>query len=111
MVVQLLSGRRTLDVMVELRRGGRRYQDLHDRLDGVSYKVLTDTLRRAERDGLIARRLDGQRIQTATRYELTELGRWLDGPLQAMNEWADANWQRVEAARRNWGRLTRSLPS
>lgn len=31
---------------------GRRYQDLHDALDGISHKVLTDTLRRAERDGL-----------------------------------------------------------
>jgi DNA-binding HxlR family transcriptional regulator len=38
--------------------GGRRYQDLHDALDGISHKVLTETLRRAERNGRIVRHLD-----------------------------------------------------
>jgi len=42
----------------QLAAGGRRYQDLHDALDGISPKVLTETLRRAERDGLIRRHLD-----------------------------------------------------
>jgi DNA-binding MarR family transcriptional regulator len=40
-------------------------------------KYLTDTLRRAERDGLITRRLDPERIESATLYELTDLGRSL----------------------------------
>jgi len=40
-----------------------RYQELHDALDGVSYKVLTDTLRRAEHDGLISRHLDPKRVE------------------------------------------------
>jgi hypothetical protein len=43
--------------------GGRRYQDLHDALDGIAHKVLTETWRRAERDGLIARHLDTERIE------------------------------------------------
>lgn len=88
--------------------GGRRCQDLHDALDGISYKVPTETLRRPERDGLIARRLDGERIETATPYELTDLGRSLDVPLAAMAEWADRNWQAVEAARSRWDRLRRA---
>lgn len=46
----MLSGRWTLAVLGELTPGGRRYQNLYDALDGISYKVLTDTLRRAERD-------------------------------------------------------------
>jgi DNA-binding HxlR family transcriptional regulator len=70
-LVRLLAGRWTLAVLAELLEGGRRYQDLHDALDGLSYKVLTETLRRAERDGLIARHLDGERIEIATLYELT----------------------------------------
>lgn len=74
-------------------------------LDSISYKVLTETLRRAERDGLIARHLDGSRIETTTLYELTDLGRSLDVPLAAMAEWAMANWQAVETARRRWERL------
>ena len=81
-VAELLAGRWTLGVLAELTRGGLRYQDLHDALDGVSYKVLTDTLRRAERDGLIVRHLDSSRVETATLYELTDLGRSLDAPLE-----------------------------
>ncbi|MGH8961774.1 MAG: winged helix-turn-helix transcriptional regulator [Acidimicrobiales bacterium] len=89
-------------------RGWKRYQDLHDGLGGISYKVLTETLRRAERDGLVARHIDGERMETATLYELTDLGRSLDAPLAAMAEWADTNWQTVVAARRHWDRLRRS---
>jgi DNA-binding transcriptional ArsR family regulator len=60
-------------VLAEPAKGGHRYQDLHDALEGISQKVLTETLRRAESDGLIARHFDGSRIETATLYELTDL--------------------------------------
>ena len=55
LLVQLLAGRQSLAVLSELITGGRRYQDFHDALDGISYKVLTEALRRAERDGPRAR--------------------------------------------------------
>jgi DNA-binding HxlR family transcriptional regulator len=101
-LARLLAGRWTLAVLAELLERGRRYQDLHDALDGISHKVLTETLRRTERDGLVARHLDGGRIETATLYELTDLGRSLDGPLAAMAAWAECHWQAVEAARSRW---------
>jgi DNA-binding HxlR family transcriptional regulator len=107
-LVQLLAGRWTLALLAELLDHGHRYQDLHDAVDGISYKVLTETLRRAERDGLIARHLDGERIETTTLYELTELGRSLDAPLAAVAEWASENWQAVELARERWDRLRQS---
>ena len=94
-VIELLAGRWTLDVLAQLGvlgDGGRRYQDLDDALDGVSHKVLTDTLRRAERDGFITRHLDPGRVETATLYILTDLGRSLDQPLAALNHWADVPW-------------------
>jgi DNA-binding HxlR family transcriptional regulator len=68
-VVGLISGRWILGVLAELTAGGRRYQDLLKVLDGVSHKVLTDTVRSAERDGLISRRLDSGRTDAATLYE------------------------------------------
>jgi len=107
-LVGLIGGRWTLAVLGELAAGGHRYQDLHDALDGVSHKVLTDTLRRAERDGLISRHLDSGRMGTATLYELTDLGRSLDEPLAALGRWVDANWEFVEAAQRNWAARSRS---
>jgi DNA-binding HxlR family transcriptional regulator len=105
LVVHLLWGRWTFAVLAELAGEGRRYQDLYDALGGISYKVLTDTLRRTERDGLIARRLDGGRIETATLHELTDLGRSLDAPLGEVARWVDDNWQSVEEARGRWDRL------
>lgn len=100
--IDLIAGRWTLSILAELALRGRRYRELHDAVHGISYKVLTDTLRRAERDGLIARHLDGERIETTTLYELTDLGRSLDQPLAALAEWAEVNWKAVEVAREQW---------
>jgi DNA-binding HxlR family transcriptional regulator len=56
----------------------RRYQGLHAALGDVSHKVLTDTLSRAERDWLVARNVDRNRVETATLYQLTDLSYSLD---------------------------------
>jgi DNA-binding HxlR family transcriptional regulator len=102
-LIELLDGRWTLAVLAQLAVGGRRYQELHDGLDGIAHKVLTDTLRRAERDGLVVRHLDPDRVETATLYQITDLGRSLDDPLSALAQWVGNNWQEVEAARSRWG--------
>ena len=101
-VVHVLAARWVLPVLAQLAVGGMRYQDLHDAIHGVSYKVLTETLRRAERDGLITRHLDDERIETTTLYELTDLGRSLGRPLAALAEWAEINGRAVETAREQW---------
>jgi DNA-binding HxlR family transcriptional regulator len=100
--VRLIGGRWTLKMLAELAAGGRRYQDIYTILDGVSHKVLTDTLRSAERDGLIIRHLDSERTDTRTLYELTNLGRSLSEPLAIIERWVGTNWHLVEAARRSW---------
>jgi DNA-binding HxlR family transcriptional regulator len=105
-VVRLLAGRWTLAVLGELAHGGRRYQDLHAALDRISHKVLTDTLRRAECDGLVARHVDRNRVETTTLYELTDLARSLEDPLQVLACWAKQNWADVETARRSWNERT-----
>lgn len=98
----MLAGRWTLGLLSELVDGGRRYQELHDLLDGVSHKVFTETLRRAERDGLIARHLDPGRVETATLYQLTDLGRSLGEPIGALARWVETSWPMVLAARSRW---------
>lgn len=103
-VIGLIDGRWTLAVLAEFVDGGRRYQELDDALDGVSHKVLTDTLRRAERDGLVVRHLDPGRVDTATLYQLTDLGRSLNSPLSALELWVEENWPQVEEALRRWTR-------
>jgi DNA-binding HxlR family transcriptional regulator len=85
-VISLVDGRWTIALLSELVEGARRYQDFDGALEDISHKVLTDTLRRAERDGLIARHLDPNLVETATVYELTDLGRSLDEPLGPWND-------------------------
>jgi DNA-binding HxlR family transcriptional regulator len=101
-VIRLLAGRWTLAVIGQLATGGSRYQDLHAALDGISHKVLTDTLRRAERDGLISRHVDRNRVETTTLYQLTDLACSLEEPLAALASWAGRNWTEVQAAQRDW---------
>ena len=101
-LARMLAGRWTLAVLGELSKGGRRYQDLHNALGHVSHKVLTDKLRRAERDGLVARHLDDGRVETATLYQLTDLGRSLREPLAAFDRWTEAQGYQVEHSRRRW---------
>jgi DNA-binding HxlR family transcriptional regulator len=105
--VGLIGGRWTLMMLAELEAGGRRFQDLHDGLDGISHKVLTDTLRRAERDGLITQHLESQ-MGTANLYALTDLGRSLEEPLAAVERWVDAHWHQVESAQRSWAGRAKS---
>jgi len=103
-VIELLGGRWTLAILFRLADRGHRYHDLHVSLDGVAHQVLTSTLRRAERDGLVVRSVDPGRVETATLYQLTDLGRSVDELLAALDRWAETHWIQVEAARRRWDR-------
>jgi DNA-binding HxlR family transcriptional regulator len=58
--------------------------------------------------GRWTRQLDPGRVETATLYELTDLGRSLELPLAYLREWVDASWQSVEAARQHWDHLRRA---
>jgi hypothetical protein len=68
----------------------------------VSGQILVAANSRAERGGLIRRQLDHDRIETATLYQLTELGRSLELPLSAFGQWAGLNWPTVDMAQRQW---------
>ena len=90
-VVDLLSGKWTIPVVAALMSGPRRHGALRRGLDkGLSDKVLTQTLRRMEADGLLARRtVEGN--PPAVFYQLTPLGRSLSDPLAALAHWQAAH--------------------
>ena len=102
-LIEIIGGRWTI-ALSRNRGGGKRYQDLHEALDAMSHKVLTDTLHRAERNGLVTRRIDPGRVETATLYALTDLGKSLADPLGALHRWIKSYRYQVEAARRQWNR-------
>lgn len=71
--------------------GPVRFGSLQRRLDGVSPKVLTATLRRLEDFGLIDRTVYPE-VPARVEYSLTDLGRGALGPVTAMREWAESQY-------------------
>lgn len=78
--------------------GPLRYSELSRRIDGVSQKMLTQTLRNLERDGLVSRTVTPS-VPVRTDYELTPLGHSLLDTLRLLKEWAEAHMPEVDAAR------------
>jgi DNA-binding HxlR family transcriptional regulator len=68
--------------------GPQRHAELRRRLPGISQKVLTETLRSMERDGLVERRVLKDTAPQHVEYGLTALGQTLREPLSAICAWA-----------------------
>ena len=80
-----------------------RYSELSRRLAGVSQKMLTQTLRSLERDGLLTRTVTPTVPVTVT-YELTALGRSLQQVMRGIKVWAEAHMDEVLAHRDEYDR-------
>ena len=78
-----------------------RYSELSHRLAGVSQKMLTQTLRSLERDGLVTRTVTPTVPVTVT-YELTELGLSLQHVMRGIKTWAEAHMDEVLANREEY---------
>jgi DNA-binding HxlR family transcriptional regulator len=76
-----------------------RFGELRLAVKGISQKMLTQTLRDLERDGLVVRRVYPT-IPPRVEYSLTKLGKTLEGPLCALSRWSEQHMKEVEAAQR-----------
>jgi DNA-binding HxlR family transcriptional regulator len=72
------------------------FLELHRDIGGVSRKVLTDEVRKLERDGLVQRRAD--RDSSGVQYSLTALGKSLCTPINQLRRWAEKHAVQVERA-------------
>ena len=97
-VLDLIANRWTALVIYALAGGTQRYSELQRKIGGVSQKMLTQTLRRLEQDGLVARRVYPV-VPPKVEYSLTPLGRTLIGPLRAICKWAEAHLPELERTR------------
>ncbi len=88
-------------VVAALSDGPRRYSDLRRKIAGVSPKMLTQTLRALERDGILSRAVTPS-VPVRVDYELTPLGRSLAGLLTAVKDWAEEHIEEVHAARERY---------
>jgi DNA-binding HxlR family transcriptional regulator len=77
--------------------GPQRYSDLSRTVAGVSQKMLTQTLRSLERDGLVSRTVTPS-VPVRVDYELTPLGVSLLPVMRAIKDWAETHIKEVAAA-------------
>lgn len=90
-----IANKWTAMIVILLSERAHRFGELHRHIEGISKKVLRDTLRALERDGLVTREATGAHPV----YVLTDLGRTLEAPLSALQEWAEAHVEDVLDAR------------
>jgi DNA-binding HxlR family transcriptional regulator len=86
-------------VVNHLGGGPKRFSELQKSVTGISQKMLTTTLRNLERDGFCTRKVFPT-VPPRVDYELTKLGRDLLVPVRTLVDWALANREHLEAARR-----------
>ncbi|WP_224703560.1 winged helix-turn-helix transcriptional regulator [Devosia aquimaris] len=93
-----ISGRWSLYVIMALMQGPQRFSQLRRQLQGISQKMLTQTLRELEEDGIVHRTVTPI-IPPRVDYELTAMGRELQDPLAAIHAWTLRNGREVAEAR------------
>lgn len=97
-VLALLADRWSMLVIYALSRGVRRHGELKRMIGGISQKMLTQTLRALERDGLVQRRAHPV-VPPRVEYTLTPLGQTLLEPLRSICRWAESHLPQVREAR------------
>lgn len=97
-VLERIADKWTALIIQVLANGTHRYAELQREIGGVSQKMLTQTLRSLERDGLIARKVHAV-VPPKVEYSLTALGRTLIEPLQAICRWSEKHLSQLEANR------------
>jgi DNA-binding HxlR family transcriptional regulator len=107
-VLDLLSDKWTLLVICALSEGPVRFGELRRRIDGVTQKMLTQTLRGLERDGLVVRKVYPT-TPPSVEYSLTRLGKGSVELMHHLREWAERHVGQVLAAREEFDR--QSVPA
>lgn len=88
-------------VLLLLSDGPVRFNQLRRRIQGLSQKMLSQTLKNLERDGLISRKAFPT-VPVTVEYAMTPLGRTLLTTLDALKDWAEQNIEQVLAAQQNY---------
>jgi DNA-binding HxlR family transcriptional regulator len=87
-----------------LEDGPRRFSELRVPLSRVTPKVLTQSLRSLERDGVLTRSVLDARATLHVEYELTALGRSMLGPMAVACAWVEQHWDQLLDAREAYDR-------
>ena len=103
-VLELLGDKWTLLTLNAIARGINRHNALQREIGGISQKMLSQTLRELERNGIVTRHVFPV-VPPRVEYEMTVLGKSLIEPVVALGKWSQENFAQVEAARQEYDRL------
>jgi DNA-binding HxlR family transcriptional regulator len=98
LVLERIADKWTALIIQILARGTLRYSSLRREIGEISQKMLTQTLRSLERDGLVKRKVYPD-ASPKVEYGLTPLGRTLIEPLQGLCRWTEKHLPELEANR------------
>ncbi|WP_248924441.1 winged helix-turn-helix transcriptional regulator [Paenibacillus hamazuiensis] len=104
-VLEIISSKWTALVLYALESGSIRYGEIRRRIEGISQKMLTHTLRQLERDGLVRREVHPA-VPPVVDYMLTPLGETLIPHMRQLKEWANSYYPLVEQARLEYDRVS-----
>ncbi|WP_281557861.1 helix-turn-helix domain-containing protein [Thalassomonas sp. RHCl1] len=100
-VVAQIGDKWSILIIFSLADGPDRFNSLKSRIEGISQRMLTQTLRDLERDGFVKRTVYPE-VPVKVEYELTELGRGLCKSVWGLVSWANTHHDEIKAARRNY---------
>lgn len=98
LVLDRIADKWTALIIQVLAQGTKRYATLQREIGGISQKMLTQTLRSLERDGLVQRTVHPV-VPPKVEYTLTRLGRTLIEPLQGLCRWSEKHLAELQANR------------
>ncbi|HTN97443.1 MAG TPA: helix-turn-helix domain-containing protein, partial [Nordella sp.] len=108
--LELISGKWSVLVMSALSEGALRNGALLRKIGGISQKMLTQTLKRLERNGLVERR-DLATLPLNVEYRLSPLGASLSEVLTNLDRWAERNFSELDVARARYDALSNPRPA
>jgi DNA-binding HxlR family transcriptional regulator len=106
-ILALIGSKWSMLILCALRAGPKRTHALKRRLQGVSSKMLTQTLRELERHGIVHRH-DFAEVPPRVEYSLTPLGRSLAGVVVDIEKWVTANYTRMTGMVRSYDASARA---
>ncbi len=108
-VLSRIGDKWSVQIIVILGHGSRRFSELRRGIEGISQRMLTLTLRGLERDGLVLRTVLPS-VPPRVDYELTSLGRTLLEPVQALGQWAELHRFEIHEARTRFDKKRQHAP-
>lgn len=101
LVIDRLADKWAVLVLTKLGGGKMRFNQLRREIEGVSQKVLSQVLKKLERDGLVTRQVFPT-VPVTVEYSITPLGQTLTSTVAALAHWAEQNMPHILAAQQRY---------